>query len=41
MITTINDTIQEAFGNVSLFGRSSINNKIIISKNRFTFSIIL
>ena len=30
VITTINDTIQEAFGNVSLFG--SISNKIIISK---------
>ena len=39
VITTINDTIQEAFGNVSLF--RSINNKIIISKNSFTFSFIV
>ena len=39
VIATINDTIEEAFGNISLFG--SINNRIIISKNSFTFSFIV
>ena len=38
VITTINDTIQEAFGNVCLFG--GVNNKIIISnKNLFLYGV--